>query len=231
MHVTGMTYKTTARIQSLFVEVQAWPSLSVVSRAHQGYTPHEMSRRVPGLCGKLVVLGPGISKKVKANLSCYLSMVAKGTSHHAATVGSLADAFVRGREKLGEPMQEGFTAGGFEVKRTLFMGLGMFSLAAVKKGAMMIAAAGELLQKNETHSNDCRRYTWSPDEGDFVFSQWAESTANIVRYLNSSQGTSDGPNAAVVWVAGFKLPVVMALRDINANEQVLVDYFVDGDDA
>lgn len=110
-------------------------------------------------------------------------------------------------------------------------GLGLFTLTPIPANQIIIAGRGQLQKRAVHQTSEQQKYTWEPSPpGLFVFSQFEEQDANIMRYVNSSRGYGDVPNAVLEWRAGLKMPFLRARTDIvpdaTGRMQILVDYHV-----
>lgn len=153
---------------------------------------------------------------------------------------SQQDADLKRAVKMGQnapngPMARGYTVGygGVELLTldVCIHGLGLFTLTPILANQIIIAGRGQLQERSVYQTSEQRKYTWEPSPPDrFVFSQFVEADANIMRFVNSSRGYGDAPNAVMEWRAGLKMPFLRALTDIipdaSGRMEILVDYQV-----
>lgn len=114
-----------------------------------------------------------------------------------------------------------------EVRDTKY-GRGVFALVDLDAHVDIIMARGQLLLSHEEQTLEEMRYTWTSDDSEavFVFSQFVEAEANIVRLINSSHGCYGRTNCKVRWVAGGMIPMVSTTHKIRAGKQLLISYNV-----
>lgn len=184
--------------------------------------------------GKLVSVHPSIRKKVHNTVSNSISKILSASRN--TVDGQLKRAVAMGQNDPKGLLQEGYTLGygGVDMLRlqTTEHGLGIVALVPFLAGDSIIAARGQLLPSDLEQTEEQRRYTWEPtNPGEFVFSQWDIQQANIMRFVNSSQGSGRPHNAVLDWYINSKLPVLRALVDIvpgaSGYMEIVVDYIVD----
>lgn len=105
------------------------------------------------------------------------------------------------------------------------MGRALIARTHFEKDHYIIAARGHMhpTTKQQTVLED--HYTWSAKLGtaEYMVSQYEEKDANPMRFVNSSQGYGRA-NAKLVWIAGMRVPLLMATRHISPGQEILVDY-------
>lgn len=183
--------------------------------------------------GKLVRMHTSVHSKVRNSVSSSISTMTSSTQRDG--VGSIKRAVKLGQMCSNGPMLKDYTVGYSGVDMlTLKLcdyGLGLFTLVPILANQLIIAARGQLQLRSVNQSMDEMKYTWEPNPpGLYVFSQWEEEDANIMRFVNSSRGYGDAPNAVVEWRVDMKIPFLRALTDIlpdaSGCKQILVDYDV-----
>lgn len=103
-------------------------------------------------------------------------------------------------------------------------GRGVFTLVPFRRHMDVMLARGQVLLSSESQTDDEMRYTWSRHPAaPFVFSQFVEARANIVRLINSSQAYGVA-NCRITWVADGMVPMVTMTRNVDADVQLLIDY-------
>lgn len=141
--------------------------------------------------------------------------------------GSMKRALLVGMVAPQHMMNEGFTVW-YGSRKIVSVGLSeqhgrcLVAETLFKTGDYIMAGRGHMHQVGVDHTEDEDRYTWS-STGDYILSQYIELDANPMRFVNSSKDYGVA-NAKIVWVAGMRVPVLMAITIIAPAEEILVDY-------
>lgn len=180
--------------------------------------------------GNLIVMHHSIPFNVQNSLSTSISFMTSASQTDEP--GSQKRALKVGQQATG---LQGYTVGyNGEDLLTVDLcehGKGLFTLTHISDGDLIIAARGQLQLRSVRQEAEERKYTWEPNPaGLHVFSQFDVQNSNIMRFVNSSRGYGDAPNAVLEWHFNMKVPFLRASGDITPDatgkKEILVDYEV-----
>lgn len=181
--------------------------------------------------GKLVIMDPSVPVKEQKSVASRISALSHASRPDGP--GTSRRALLMGQKDPGALMPNGYTVG-YDGEDLLMVwgtkhGRGLFTLVPIRANQIIIAGRGVLLSSYVEQTVEEQRYTWQPSpSGAFVFSQFVEEDANIMRFVNSSRGYGDAPNATLDWHVNMKMPFLRATRDIlpaaNGRKEILIDY-------
>lgn len=170
-----------------------------------------------------------ISQRARKNISSYVSHACRQDASDAP--GTVKRALLLAMLNPNGAMPVGYTVWynerrvlSVEAAELASMGRTLVARALFKAGDYIVAARGHMRTTNITQTLQEDRYTWSsaPDCG-YMVSQYVEGDANLMRFVNSSKGYGQA-NAELVWIAGMKIPMLMAIKDLLPGDEILVDY-------